>query len=208
MNSELDAQILQDALKAVANAELHCHRSRSGRLTGVSAVTQKAALIVLLAHEGQMICNTALADRIGISRPNVSEVIGALIEQGFVREFRESKDRRRYTVDTAALKARAVSAPLWAPRRYGPRPKLDEIASDGMAELRRVLPSVGLMADEAEVIRGRSNAREVAAKRMRVVVYLRDSLFVSFPKIALLVRGNAGKYATCSELYKRAKRTG
>lgn len=112
--SELDHELLQEKLRAVADAELVSMRNTLRKSSAqVSAVVQKAALMVLLTYEGEAMSNTGLAARMGVCTNAAKDTVQILAQQGLVIIHAENIRRRRYVVSLRRLLEMQTKQPLW-----------------------------------------------------------------------------------------------
>ncbi|MCC6426263.1 MAG: hypothetical protein IT435_05530 [Phycisphaerales bacterium] len=228
--SEVDPAILLERLQAVADAELVTVREHRRRGAGVSPLMQKAALLVMLAHEGELLSNRGLADRMGVGIEAAVTVIQALYRQGFIVIRGESRTRRRFIVAGKALTSQATATPCWTKGGPGPdtfrrrqyyltarrkralaaeacSPEERAMTSDeAAAVLYSAMRELGIDPDEKARIRGDGRGRGETQLRDRLVLYLRDVKAMSWPAIAFAIRGDPKKHVTCLTAYGRLKR--
>lgn len=119
--SDLDHELLQEKLRAVADAELVSMPNASRKGVQVSALAQKAALMVLLTYEGEPISNTGLAVRMGVCHVAAVSTLQVLAQQGLIIIDAEYRHRRRFTVSLRRLLEMQTKEPLW--NKGGTRPR-------------------------------------------------------------------------------------
>lgn len=112
--SDLDHELLHEKLRAVADAELVSMRNTLRKSSvQVSALAQKAALMVLLTYEGEAITNNGLAARMGVCTNAAKDTVQILVQQGLVIVHLEHRRRRRYIVSMRRLLEMQTKHPLW-----------------------------------------------------------------------------------------------
>lgn len=119
--SELDHELLQEKLRAIADAEIMPAARIYAGGGGISAHLIKSALFVLMCYEGQCISIKAMADRLCCSTAAATKVLQALTRDGLVVARRDgNRGERSFVVSLRRLMEIQTSTPLTAPGGKGP----------------------------------------------------------------------------------------
>lgn len=177
-----------------------------------SRCTMKAVLMVIAAHDGQMLACRAIADRLCISPDTVAKNVYGLEQLGLLRsQFDDHHRVYRLSIDWRAVQARQNETPLCLPRHRPARSSTEKnvkqrayhrakrVQAVASMELARTMGDTCSAVDEVDAIiscvckylnvtregiKGREQRPAQVIARMFVAGLARELTTASFPEIA------------------------